>query len=142
MRKSILSKVIMGSMSAAVLATTPTPAFAQAQRVIAIRNDCRHPIEFIIHHADSGNNQHHPHAWYSLDAYSDTDTFQDNGVILRQLDGRTLYFYAQTTNGTGIYWQGSGPAVNWGGARFRTMPMNTSVDDQGRLFARVTCPGR
>ncbi|HYJ30398.1 MAG TPA: hypothetical protein VEW25_08675 [Allosphingosinicella sp.] len=140
--KIMRNSLIVGAFQMVTLATlASSPANAQPTRIIAVWNDCPHPIEFIIHHADRPG-YWHPHAWYRLNANQSLGRFSDNGVVLTQLVDHTLYIYAQSTDGSRIFWQGTGPRITYDNAYYSTVAAPTFVNRLGETIARLTCTSR
>lgn len=120
----------------AFLFALPTAADAQVQRVIKFYNQCSSPIEFVIRHSEAGGTWD-SHGWYKLRPYQ-TSTFADGSYTLTQADGYSLYFYARATDGSGKVWSGDN-RQSFQNAYYPFMEMNTSVQSDGTLMARITC---
>lgn len=128
--------------SAVVMIASTAGANAQAVRKIVIANDCSRPIQMMIYNASTYRNWI-PHGWYKFAAYESYSYVRSQGVILTQLEDHDLYFYAETTDGgTVTRWQNtsSGISVEYQGGTYRTMKANTSINDDGDMAVRITCP--
>ncbi|PWR23882.1 hypothetical protein [Zavarzinia compransoris] len=107
-----------------------------ATREIRVVNKCRLPINLLIEHADGYRNWH-PHAWYRIDALASTGLKNKNGDLLRQSDGLSLYYYAESVNGR-YFWQGTDSSTTWNNTTYRLRKAATYVSEQ-RLTFELTC---
>jgi len=127
------------AVAAATLVMTGS-AQAQTARTIYMENACRHPIKFLIHHSDTYRNWH-PHGWWNFRAFQGSTQLVLSSQTLTQLDDHDLYFYAESTDGSGVYWQGDATTTTFNGVTYRLQKSNVTLD-HGRLLTRVTCDGR
>jgi Protein of unknown function (DUF1036) len=110
-------------------------------REIKFRNSCRHPIEIAIYFADPKSSTNKPKAdgWWKLDP-NDFSYLSDKGQRIRVLD--TVYYYAQSTDRSGWFWEGD-KNVTLGGKTYRMRDMQPKIDPKDGSFVQtLTCNPR
>ena len=133
-----ISKWLIGSaLSAAALTAMAGPAQAQVAREIFFHNDCASPVRFVISHADQSRNWH-PHGWWNFSAHQEPTRLLVDDRPITQLDDHDLYFYAEATDGSGNFWDGSDHQATFLGTTFRMQKANMTVES-GNLLIRLTC---
>lgn len=132
------SKMLLGaSVAAAAFATfLPSTASAQQSREIWFENACRHPIRFLVNHADGWRNWH-PHGWWTFRAYQSPTRLLVSDAAIFQRDDHDLYFYAETTNGANLQWEGDNRQP-YNGTHYNFVKANVSIQ-YGRMNVRITC---
>lgn len=128
----------------AVLASTAlhTSAIAQSSdtRAIYVNSVCKYPVRLVVHHKDS-QADHHPHGWYVFEAYEE-NRLQANEVVLRQMVGENLYFYAETLKRSGVpelVWGGSDASASIEGLSYGLKRAHLFVNARGQLELKLTC---
>lgn len=116
------------------------PAAAQTARQIVFFNDCFRPVRIMISHADQPQGWH-PHAWWSFQP-NERSYLVWEGRRLLQLDKHDIFFLAEATDGSRVYWSGEDHRVQWEGRTYSLRRALTSVQGDD-LEIRLTCePGR
>ncbi len=128
----------------AVVACTALHASAMAQqldaRAIYVNSVCKYPVRLVVHHKDS-QADHHPHGWYVFEAYEE-NRLQANDVVLRQVVGENLYFYAETLRRSGVpemVWGGSDATASFEGVSYDLKRAHLFVNQRGQLELKLTC---
>jgi hypothetical protein len=121
-----------------MLAASPTPAQAQARRLIYVQNACQRPVRVILYYADAKGT--HQQGWYYFNPTESSYLRTEAGSKLTQIEDQPLYAYAETTDAAKrLHWQGEGPEMKQDGGIYRSMPLSTRIDADGDLLARITC---
>lgn len=111
-------------------------AQAQTLRPIMIENNCYREIRLWVTHADGWRNWH-GHGAYLFSAYEPAIALSDRGTRLMQRDDHNLYFYAEATDGSGVYWGGDYPnTVN--GTTYRMRQAEYSIE-RGAFVVQINC---
>ncbi len=129
-------KALMGAMLVAGALAMPPAAQAQVNRELWFNNNCRHPIRFFIYHEHADGNWV-THGWYQFEGNEANIRPSQNGRPLIHIEGRPLYMYAETTNGTRIFWEGQQLAT-FNGQEYALMRATISVR-QGNMSFGVNC---
>lgn len=109
-------------------------------RAIYVNSFCKYPVRVVVHHKDSQAN-HHPHGWYVFDAYEES-RLQASDVVLRQVVGENLYFYAETVRRSGVpelVWGGSDATASFEGVSYDLKRAHLFVNKSGQLELKLTC---
>ncbi len=117
----------------------PMAAQAQVNRELWFRNDCRHPIRFVVYHQHADGNWV-THGWYEFAGNEAPLRPTQNGRPLVHIEGRPLYMYVESTDGSRIFWEGQQLAT-LNGQEYALLQATLSVR-QGQLSFGVNCEGQ
>lgn len=112
-----------------VVTTPPPPATAG----ITIENRCDHPVRVAIRYADA-DRQWQSLGWWQVPAMVRTEHLAAGGRAL-QTRTATLYFYAETSDGSGWQWLGQHPTSVDG----ENLRMREIFDREGDTEIVLTC---
>ncbi|MGE0178351.1 MAG: hypothetical protein AB7O91_00850 [Sphingomonas sp.] len=129
-------------VSALVLAGalwTPTGAAAQVNRELWFRNECRHPVRLFVYH-EHGDGSWVTHGWYEFAGNEGPMRPTQGSRPLVHIEGRPLFMYVESTNGSRQYWEGA-QRVMFNGQEYALMRATLSVR-QGQLSFGVNCNGQ
>jgi hypothetical protein len=129
-------KTLMGAVLIAGAVLTPTALQAQVNRELWFRNDCRHPVRFFVYHQHADGNWV-THGWYEFAGNEANLRPTQGGRPLVHIEGRPLFMYVETTDGSRIFWEGQQLAT-FNGQEYALMPATLSVR-QGNLSFGVNC---
>lgn len=132
-RSLMCALILMGT------ALAPTVAQAQVNRELWFRNDCRHPIRFFVYHQHADGSWV-THGWYEFEGNETPKRPTENGQPLVHIEGRPLFMYVESTNGSNQYWEGQ-QRVTFNGQEYALMQATLSVR-QGQLSFGVNCEGQ
>lgn len=141
-RKSALRRGLQLLLACAGLATLVSPANAQLleTRVLYANSYCAHPVRIMVLHKDS-THAHHVHAWYEFRPYQES-RLEDRGVVLRQVVGADLYFYAETLTGgntPALTWRGNDATGTFNNVNYPMRRTTLTVNARGELEFSLTC---
>jgi len=136
--KRVVRAAIASGVGVCALALTAAPAQA-VEREIELQNDCSHPVRVLISHAYAEDTWD-AHGWYEFEANEEATQLLDNDEPLLQLDDHALFIYAESTDGSEIYWDGEEHYETFSDV---TYGMKRAVLEvvSGDLRVRLTCEG-
>jgi len=132
-----LVRAALGAPLALALVVATTPAQAQSTREINFENDCSHPLRIIVAHAYD-DNLWDAHGWYEFAAYEESTELEDNDEPLTQLEGYSIFFYAETTDGSDIIWEGTDHYETFSDVSYGMVKASVEVKS-GNFNVRLTC---
>ncbi|MGI0480363.1 DUF1036 domain-containing protein [Geminocystis sp. CENA526] len=100
-----------------------------------VTNSCRHPIRVAIRYRNI-QQQWVTQGWWNLTPGKSISLGNNNGTLLAS-DNGVWYYYAESTNNTGLSWSGQDNKVSYDG-RTLNMRKETNNGDHGKL--NLTCP--
>ena len=127
----------IGAPLALAFALPGTPAYAAVDRDVYFQNDCAHPVRIIVSHAYD-QDAWDAHGWYEFTANEESTQLEDNDTPLTQRDDHPLYFYAETTDGSEIYWDGEEHYGELNDVTYGMTKANVEVRG-GNFNIRLTC---
>lgn len=101
---------------------------------VHVINQCNHPVELAVR-AKTLNGEWVTRSWYTFAANEESSLNDREGVLLLTSES-TMYFYAKTTDGSDIVWEGDDYYVTIG---FRKYGMHVLNDDEGQTDIGLTC---
>lgn len=113
------------------------PAAAQTGREVWVQNSCPHPIRFVISHSDEYRNWH-PHGWWNFSANQASTKLVVSDIAVMQKDDHDFYFYAESTDNSAKYWQGT-QLTTYNGVQYKMMKASPQLD-MGKFTVNITCP--
>lgn len=120
----------------------PAAASAQVTREIHFINECRHAVRLFVYH-QHGDGSYATHGWFDVAANTPyTMLTYANGNPLTHIDGRPIYYYAESLTG-GHVWEGD-TSVTFNGVNYQVTQGNLTMQS-GRLQFGVNCnndPGK
>ena len=135
--QKILFGLLSGALGLTATVALPSPAQAQVNRQIWFSSSCPRPVRLFVHH-QHGTGDWASHGWFDLQANQTLTMLQYSaGNPLQHLDGRPLYFYAETTDNSGHLWEGEFPAT-MNGVSYGLRQANLSMSG-GRLQFAINC---
>lgn len=143
MKKIQALKVTLALLAAGMSMLAPVKLVHAQQyytRYIYANSVCRYPIRMMVYHKDSENN-YHPHGWYNFRPYEES-RLKAHNVVLRQVVGYDLYFYAETDNRYNVpamSWARGDAAVNFEGIYYNLTRANLFVNTKGELEFKLSC---
>lgn len=132
-------KAFAGALVLAGTLVAPMTAQAQVNRELWFRNDCRHPIRFFVYHQHA-DGSFVTHGWYEFAGNEGQMRPTQDGRPLVHIEGRPLYMYVESTDGSRIFWEGQQLAT-FNGQEYALMQATLSVR-QGQLSFGVNCEGQ
>ncbi len=130
-------KAAGGVPLAVALVVASTPANAQSTRDVNFQNDCSHPVRILVAHAFDENTWD-AHGWYEYSAYEGTSTLEVDGEPLTQLTDHSIFFYAETTDGADIFWEGEDHYETYEDVSYGMVKASVEVKS-GKFNVRLTC---
>lgn len=101
-----LKRMLAGLAAVAAIAVAPSPASGQINRHIYFYNQCPAPVRLFVYHQHN-DGQWATHGWFTAGASTAPLRLEyGNGSPLVHIDGRPLYFYAESTGGGRHIWEG------------------------------------
>ena len=137
--KSVVRAGIASGMMAFALALSAAPAQAAVDRDVEFQNDCPHPVRVLIAHAYDQDTWD-AHGWYEFEANEESVQLEDNDTPLTQRDDHPLFLYAESTDGSDIFWQGSEHYETFDDVRYGMKKAVLEVVS-GDIHVRLTCEG-
>jgi hypothetical protein len=134
--KRIVRAAIASGAGICALALTAAPAQA-VEREIELANDCPHPVRVLIAHAYAEDSWD-AHGWYEFTANEEATQLEDNDEPLLQLDDHALFIYAESTDGSDLYWEGDEHYETFGDVMYGMKRAVLEVVS-GDLRVRLTC---
>lgn len=93
--------------AAAALIFTAVPASAQAMLEVWVNSKCSRPLQIAVAVATKYR-AWRGMGWWQFKPYEGPERLTSGGEPVLQLETHDFYFYAETTDGSHIYWQGEG----------------------------------
>ena len=99
-------------------------------------NKCNHPVKVAIFFQDL-NYQWRPEGWWTVNPVAGTYLAAQNNIRLVSYNN-FWYFYAETTDGSGMSWRGN-QNISFKGQTL-SMKETTTVTASGDFYAAISCP--
>ncbi len=115
--------------------SAPTATVTPPRGYLYFRNNCARPVRLAVGYQDQAQNWQYVKWW---DFAANSQSFLQQGSVQLSSDNAYFYYYAETTDGSGITWQGDRP-FDFGGESLPTQEVVLTPDSDGDWVLSVSC---
>ena len=138
MGKKGIVRAAWGMLAASfVVAASPAQA---VERELYFENACAHPVRVLVSHAYDEDSWD-AHGWYEFTGNEDASQLVEDDEPLTQLDDHQMFIYAETTDGSDIFWEGTDHYETFNEISYGMMRPALEVIS-GDLHVRLVCDGQ